>query len=58
MLHMIVYFVLLTLVIALVSGAWSYSNKEERVFVLKALFKGAVFASIAFVILFVVVNLF
>lgn len=58
MIHMVLIFVALTLVVALVYGAWSASDKEERSLVLKALGKGAMFASIAFVILFVIVNVF
>ena len=58
MIGMVLIFVLLTLVIALVYGAWSSSSKEERSLVLKALGKGALFASIAFAILFVIVNVF
>jgi hypothetical protein len=55
---MIMVFVMLTLVIALVSGAWSSAGRDEKTFVLKALAKGAFYASIATGILFVIVTLF
>jgi hypothetical protein len=58
MIGMVGIFLVLIGAIALVYNAWSACSKEERVFVLKALFKGVVFAFIAFTILFVVVNLF
>ena len=58
MIGMVGIFLVLIGAIALVYNAWSTCSNEERGFVLKALFKGAVFASIAFAILFVIVNLF
>jgi len=58
MIHMVLIFVVLTIVIASLYTAWSYSNREERSLVLKALGKGTLFASIAFAILFVIVNVF
>jgi hypothetical protein len=58
MIQMLVVFIALTLIIALISGAWSASNEEEKTFVLKLLAKGAIFAGIATGILFVIVNLF
>ena len=58
MITVFVIFVAMTLVIALISAAWSASNRDEKVFVVKALFKGACYASITATILFVVVNIF
>ena len=58
MLSMIIVFIALTVCVAFAYGAWSEIGKDERKFVLKALGKGALFASIAFAILFVIVNLF
>lgn len=55
---MIFVFALLTVVIALIQGAWSSAGKEEKSFVLKALAKGAFFAGIATAILFIIVTLF
>jgi len=58
MIGMAVIFCVLIGVIAFTYKMWSDAGKEERAFVLIAMFKAAVFASIAFAILFVVVNLF
>jgi len=55
---MAVIFSVLAVCIALIYGAWTDAGKKERAFVLKALFKGTVFALIAITILFVIVNLF
>ena len=58
MIGIIGIFLVLIGAIALVYNAWSGCSKEEKAFVIKALFKGGVFASIAFAILFVIVNVF
>jgi hypothetical protein len=58
MLGVAIIFFVLTVVIALGYGAWKASDKEARSFVIKGILKSALFASIAFVILFVIVNLF
>ena len=58
MIGMAVIFFLLTVAIAVGYGAWRASDTEARSFVLKSIFKGAFFASIAFAILFVIVNVF
>jgi hypothetical protein len=58
MIGMAFIFSVLIVVIAFTYNMWSQAGKEERAFVLIALFKATVFASIAFVILFVIVNLF
>jgi hypothetical protein len=58
MMGMAVIFSVLIGVIAFTYNMWTEAGKDERALVLKGLFKCAVFASIAFAILFVVVNLF
>ncbi len=58
MIGMVILFIALTVIIAIAYGLWDGTDKEGRSFILKALFKGAMFASIAFAILFVVVNVF
>ena len=58
MIGMVVIFFVLIGVIAFTYKMWSDAGKEERAFVLKAMFKATVFALIAFAILFVIVNLF
>ena len=58
MVGMVGIFLVLIGAIALVYNAWSTCSKEERALVLITLIRGAVFASIAFAILFVIVNLF
>ena len=58
MIGMVVVFLVLIGVIAFTYNMWSQAGKEERAFVLKAMFKATVFASIAFAILFVIVNVF
>jgi len=58
MIGMAMVFVVLTITIAVMVGAWVDAGKEERSSVLKGMFKGAVFSCIAFAILFVIVNLF
>jgi hypothetical protein len=51
-------FLILTFVIALISGAWSSSDRKEKTFVLKMFAKGAFYATIATGILFIFVTLF
>jgi hypothetical protein len=58
MIGMAVIFSVIAVALALIYNAWSAANKEERAFILIALFKATVFALIAFTILFVIVNLF
>jgi hypothetical protein len=58
MIGMAIIFFSLTAVIALLYRAWVTTDKETRYFVLKNMFKGALFASAAFAILFVIVNVF
>jgi len=58
MIGMAVIFSVLAVGIAFLYNAWSEAGKEERAFVLIAMFKATVFASIAFAILFVIVNVF
>ena len=55
---MIFIFLALTIVIALISGGWKAADRDEKLFVVKTLAKGAFFASIATGILFVIVTLF
>jgi hypothetical protein len=55
---MIIVFVVLTLLISVVSAAWSAIDQKEKTFVMKALAKGSFYASIATGILFVFVTLF
>ena len=54
----IIVFVVLTLLISVVSATWSAIDQKEKTFVMKALAKGAFYASIATGILFVFVTLF
>ena len=58
MIGMVGIFLVLIGAIAFTYNVWLEAGKEERAFVLKALFKGVVFAFIAFAILFVIVNVF
>jgi hypothetical protein len=58
MIGVVILFIALTVIIAIAYGLWDGTDKEGRSFILKALFKGGLFASIAFVILFVIVNVF
>ena len=58
MISMVFIFIVLTLAIAVIHREWAPSSKEERSSVIKYLSKGAIFASVAFVFLFVIVNVF
>ena len=58
MIGMAVVFSVLAAGLAFMYNVWSEAGKEQRALVLKGLFKCAVFASIAFAILFVIVNVF
>ena len=58
MIGMSIIFFLLTVSIAAVYAIWTASTKELRAFVLRTLFKGAVCAALAFIFLFVIVNIF
>jgi hypothetical protein len=58
MIGVAIIFFVLTVAIALGYGAWKASDKEARSLIVKSILKSALFASIAFVILFVIVNLF
>lgn len=58
MIGIAVIFLVVMMGVTMAYGAWNAASYSERKFFLKALFKGAAFAFIAFVILFVIVNLF
>jgi hypothetical protein len=58
MIGMAMIFFFLTVILALIYGAWKAADKEVRYFILRGILKGALFSSIAFAILFVIVNVF
>jgi hypothetical protein len=58
MIKAITAYAILTVTVSLAYSMWISSTKPERHSVLKCLGMGSVFASIAFVLLFIFVNVF